>query len=522
MALSPNGKTIASGSIDGSVRLWDIETGKITTKWKGHRRAVASVCWSPDGKRIVSGSYDGTARVWDFKSRKPVQGLNPIKTGHEEVFAVHYSPNAMKFATSGYKKTAIIIWDAKTGVLLSTIQLDREAWSLTWKTSDFLIFGTGDGSIEVWMFDTTTWWRIALLEGHKQLVKAITLSPNSRLLASASWDKTTRLWDLNTYLQVGPPLEHEDYVECAAFSADGKLLSTGCADENAYVWNIDAILKAAGFKNFLTIPDATIEQNVICAPPNGSSSEEHISRLSHDMSNRSFLEADATGYPDPLGSADQLPSGFFDDAQVNVHVHSSTTPGALLDRFSSLVRRSRHNEVIITQVSSESSSHTLLGRLSLYLRSPPNTDEISEYPRPPMLSRLHLQEFLSHLSSLFSHSRLDTDETTEPQRSQTPSGSRPGALIGRLSSLFHFPPNAGEAIELQYCQGQNTSSHCSPHVADVATMRDREVIFVARRPDTASEMAKRIKNPKPWVRIVLFLCCVSPGTDDSPVIHETS
>jgi hypothetical protein len=49
-----------------------------------------------------------------------------------------------------------------------------------------------------------------------------------------------------------------------------------------------------------------------------------------------------------------------------------------------------------------------------------------------------------------------------------------------------------------------------------------QVIFVARRPETASEMAKRIKNPKPWVRIVLFLCCVSPGTDDSPVIHETS
>jgi hypothetical protein len=43
-----------------------------------------------------------------------------------------------------------------------------------------------------------------------------------------------------------------------------------------------------------------------------------------------------------------------------------------------------------------------------------------------------------------------------------------------------------------------------------------QVIYVARRPETASEMAKRVKNPKPWVRVVFFLCCVSPGTDDAP------
>jgi len=74
MALSPNGKTIASGSEDGTVRLWDVETGKVIVRWKGHTVFVDSMCWSPNGERVVSGSFDGTARVWDVESSKPVEG----------------------------------------------------------------------------------------------------------------------------------------------------------------------------------------------------------------------------------------------------------------------------------------------------------------------------------------------------------------------------------------------------------------------------------------------------------------
>jgi len=88
MALSPDGKTVASGSQDGTLKFWDVETGKVVTKWKGHTGSVQSVCWSPNGGRVVSGSDDGTARVWDVESGEPVEGLNPIKTGHESVYAV--------------------------------------------------------------------------------------------------------------------------------------------------------------------------------------------------------------------------------------------------------------------------------------------------------------------------------------------------------------------------------------------------------------------------------------------------
>jgi WD40 repeat protein len=210
--------------------LWDVETGKVIVKWKGHSAAVEVVCWSPDSGRVVSGSNDGTARVWDVKSSEPIQGMNPIKTGQKFVNVVSYSPKARKIATSGFID-GIKIWDGKTGQLLFKIN-HEQSWSLTWTSDDKkLISGTTIGSIII--FDTATWQQIAVLEGHShKYVSAITISPDNRLLASASWDNTARLWNLDTSLQVGPPLEHTDAVEGVAFSPDGKLLSTACADKN--------------------------------------------------------------------------------------------------------------------------------------------------------------------------------------------------------------------------------------------------------------------------------------------------
>ncbi|KAG2030380.1 hypothetical protein BDR03DRAFT_974677 [Suillus americanus] len=83
-------------------------------------------------------------------------------------------------------------------------------------------------------------------------VWAISLSQNERLLASASDDKTARLWNLDTNLPVGPPLQHGNKVHCAALSPDGKVLVTvGCQNKNAYTWDIHAILKKAGLEDLL-------------------------------------------------------------------------------------------------------------------------------------------------------------------------------------------------------------------------------------------------------------------------------
>ncbi|KAG1784966.1 quinon protein alcohol dehydrogenase-like superfamily [Suillus plorans] len=249
MALSPDGKKVVSGSEDGRVRLWDMDTGKIIVKWMGHTRPVISVCWSRDGRRVLSGSDDGTARQWDVESGEAY--LAPIKTTwHQHVLAVVYSPDMTMFATGEAKRAFIKTWDAKTGELVATLEAADSVWCLAWtQDGKTLISGLRDGSIRTW--STTTWKQIAVLDGHTDPVESIAISPNGRILASASFDKTARLWNMDNNQHIGSPLQHPDYGSSVSFSADGKLLATGCFDNNAYTWDVCGILKEAGLSELL-------------------------------------------------------------------------------------------------------------------------------------------------------------------------------------------------------------------------------------------------------------------------------
>jgi WD40 repeat protein len=255
IALSPNGRTIVSGSDDGKVKLWDVKTGKIIAKWTGHTKSVSSVCWSAGGDRVVSGSYDGTARVWNVKTGETIL---EIKTEHVYVYMVKYSPDNTQIATGGYM-AVVKIWDAKTGELITTLGHDSIVFSWAW-TSDGKKLITGSNGL-IRIFDTATWRQLAILGGHTNYVNAITLSWNNRLLASASDDSTARLWNLDTNLPVAPPLQHQDWVESAAFSANGRVLVTGSKDKNAYAWDVNAILKQAGLEDLLLTDTDIVSAN---------------------------------------------------------------------------------------------------------------------------------------------------------------------------------------------------------------------------------------------------------------------
>ncbi|KAG2751654.1 WD40 repeat-like protein [Suillus brevipes Sb2] len=173
MALSPDGKKVVSGSHDGAVRLWDIETCKVVKKWTGHTGIVKSVSWSRDGRRVLSGSWDGTARQWEVESGetmpKPLENIiASIKTGHERVYAVVYSPDTTLIATGGWARDAslIKIWDAKTGKLVATLKGHTNtvrclAWTKDGKT---LISGSLDCSIRTW--NTAKWQQTMVLDEH--------------------------------------------------------------------------------------------------------------------------------------------------------------------------------------------------------------------------------------------------------------------------------------------------------------------------------------------------------------------
>ena len=144
-------------------------------------------------------------------------------------------------------------FDRESEWTFSTLRQDSQVECLAW-TSDQkkVIAGVSNGSIRI--FNTTTWEQIAILKGHTSFILAISLLQNDCLLASASYDRTARLWNLDMNLPVGPPLPHRDWVSGAALSADGKFLVTACSDNNSYVWNTHTILKDSGLEDLLSAP----------------------------------------------------------------------------------------------------------------------------------------------------------------------------------------------------------------------------------------------------------------------------
>jgi WD40 repeat protein len=255
IALSPGGKKVVSGSGDHAMRLWDIDTGKVIAKLAGHMGEVYSVCWNRDGGQVVSGAVnDGTARVWDVESGKTILA---IATGLEDVYAVIYSPDMTMIATGGLGPEEYLkIWDGRTGKLGANLKghtatVHCLAWTADGK---MLISGSGDGSVRTW--NTTSWQQITVLtELHDAW--AIAISPNGRILATASWDNTAQLWNLENCQPIGSALQHNEFVRYTSFSTDGKLLTTGCGDKNAYAWDISVVVKEAGFSDLLLNPNVS-------------------------------------------------------------------------------------------------------------------------------------------------------------------------------------------------------------------------------------------------------------------------
>jgi WD40 repeat protein len=142
----------------------------------------------------MSGSEDGSVREWDVKKGEKI--LGPIETGHEQVYAVVYSPEMTMFVTGGWDRlnfdleSIIEIWDLKTGKLVATLEGHKYgvaclAWTTDGKT---LISGSDDHSIRTW--NTSNWKQIAVFDGHTSLVYDIAASLNGRILASASINYT--------------------------------------------------------------------------------------------------------------------------------------------------------------------------------------------------------------------------------------------------------------------------------------------------------------------------------------------
>jgi WD40 repeat protein len=227
---SPDGKTLASGRGD-SVRVWDLATGKELMRWL-HEDTVYAVSFSPDGKILASGSQDSTVRVWDLATGKELYRL-----AHEAgIAAISFSPDGKALVSVSWDKT-VRAWDLATGKELERLPYEHsvEAISLS---PDGNLLGSGSEGNTVRVWDLATGKELHRMS-HEAAVNAVSFSPDGKTLVSGSEDATIRLWDLVTS-QEPRRWSHDSTVRAMAvsFSPDGRTLASGNVDNTARLWEV--------------------------------------------------------------------------------------------------------------------------------------------------------------------------------------------------------------------------------------------------------------------------------------------
>jgi WD40 repeat protein len=235
LVFSPDGHKALSCSADGTIRLWEIDTGEQLRTLLGHRGAVQSVVFSRDGRRALSSGNDATVRYWDIDTGKELRRFE----GH---FGIVYSAvlacDDRRVLSCG-KDHTLRWWDAATGRQLQLLEVKNSPIRCVAVSNDDrqALSGGDDGIGRVW--DLETGAELHRLEGHTGQIWHVAISPDGQTGLTAGQDKIILMWDLRTGKIVRRFQGHEGDVNNLVFSPDGRRFLSASDDKTIRLWEAE-------------------------------------------------------------------------------------------------------------------------------------------------------------------------------------------------------------------------------------------------------------------------------------------
>ena len=235
ITISPDGQTLVSGSIDRTIKIWDLATGTLIRTLDKHTGEVASVAVSPDGEYLAIGSHvhpQSNVKVWHLATGKLIHTL---LGHHKPVNCVTISPDGHLLASGSNK---IKIWHLQKGDRICTLwHSDSVNSAAINPDSTILASGGSDSKIRLW--NPQTGELLQTLTGHKALVSAVAITTNGEILVSGSADNTIKIWHLATGKLLNTLTGHAAAVTSIAIAPDGQTIYSGSADNTIKIWRTD-------------------------------------------------------------------------------------------------------------------------------------------------------------------------------------------------------------------------------------------------------------------------------------------
>jgi len=235
VAFSPDGKTVTSGSKDGTLKIWDAFNGREIRTLSGHEEEITAIAYSSDSKIIVSGSQDCFVIIWDAQTGKEIKTLD---AHYRKISSVAYSPGG-KYFVSGSWDNSLIKWDAITyekihtldhfysnSFLLTSIAFNPDGKTVLSVSADIKIWDTETGS-ELSSLITTSSAELAVY------------SPDGKYIVASYGDNAIRLWDVVSGEVIKAFTGHTDKINSIAFSPDGNYIVTSSKDMTIKIFNIE-------------------------------------------------------------------------------------------------------------------------------------------------------------------------------------------------------------------------------------------------------------------------------------------